>query len=436
MFGLSGARARGWVAAVLLGIGLAGPVVAQSSPQDQLAAALRAGAYDEARAILDAADASLVDRLYVEGLIALRRDAPERAVLFLRRAVDLSPETATIRRALIEALARTDAIDTAIFQAELGATLAEDAETQAGFRRVADALRARRPFGFSFGVAAVPSSNFNRATENTTVPGLGGIDSGTIDETGRTGLGVRVRLGTFWRAELSDQWEVRVDGYGVVTAFTDPDSNRKVFGSGLTLTRGFERVDVDLRFDLARALFREASDNSTLGAVTLAARAPFDRLRTRVGLRYAERAYDDGVTASVFNYSEIDAFGSVARAVRPDLAVRAQLRGRTRDAVDDRFSFVGLRGEVGLTRSWATGWTVSGDVYFEQNWYDEVFGGAFPEARSDQIWGVRAAVRTNRLTLWGAAPEVSCEISRTRSNIVFYDDLDVEECALALTRRF
>ncbi|MEM9430424.1 MAG: surface lipoprotein assembly modifier [Pseudomonadota bacterium] len=436
MLRLSGARATCWLLAAVLGFGLAGPGAAQPSAQDQLAAALGAGAFDEARAILDAAGASLVDRLYIEGLIALRSDAPERAVVFLRRAADLSPATANIRRALIEALARTDAIDTAIFQAELGATLAEDGETRAQFRRIADALRARRPFGLTFGVAAVPSSNFNRATENTTVPGIGGIDSGTIDETGRSGLGVRARFGTYWRTELSDRWDVRVDGYGVVTSYTDPDSNRKVFGSGLTLTRAFEGVDVDLRFDVARALFREASDNSTLGAVTLAARVPFDRLRTRVGLRYAERRYDDGLTASIFNYAEIDLFGSIARAVRPDLAVRAQVRGRTRDAVDDRFSFVGLRGEVGVTRSWATGWTMSGDVFYEGNWYDEVFGGAFPEARSDQIWGVRAAVRTNRLTLWGAAPELSCEISRTRSNIVFYDDLDVEECALALTRRF
>ena len=400
----------------------------------RITAALAAG--DDATARALSREAGAAGTAHVEGLIALREGRPELAIAHFRTVLRLQPDNLAARRYLVRALAATGATTTAMFQLDELIARTDDPAQRARHMAERRALLARRPWGLSGTFALRPSSNVTGRTSNRTVAGFGGLGTGTIPERGESGLGLTLGLGTFRRWRTGERTQFRLDAFAGLNLHTVPELDGGYLGGAATLTRALAHGAADLRAEAVRGLNRDPQRDYTRLGLSVARRIPAGRSQWTLRAGAERTGYDDPAIARISDNTrlEIHVGGRWRATPRTTLGWRTGLAETF--AADARFSHAELSGGVSAERRLASGWHVALAPGVELRRYDEVYGGPFPEPRRERILELEARVGNDRLAIRGAVPRITCRVQRTRSNITLYDDRDVTECSVILTRRF
>ena len=115
--------------------------------------------------------------LFVEGLIAEKRNHLNEAAAKFRQALGNDPRLTLVRAELARLLVRMNETDSAKHHLHLLEAEAPDPVQAAGIRAFIDKLDAQHPWNFSGYVSLAPSTNINQGSSHSTVysPGIGGI---------------------------------------------------------------------------------------------------------------------------------------------------------------------------------------------------------------------------------------------------------------------
>lgn len=421
-------RVRNRLAAMMLAAALGVPCPAGAADaQAPVAAAAEAPEMS--------AELARLEKLHAAAKARLAAREYDAAIADLRVILRLRPAARNARWTLVQALAGKGEVDAALEQVDrllAGVTRAEERDMLRGARR---RLLARRPWGLRFGMSLRPSSNVNGATLNTSAPALGGL-SGTIDERAQSGVGLSARLGAYRRIGLGAAQDLTLSAGIGGTVFDRPEYDRWHLSGAAKLVRGLERGRVALTARLYRGLYRDASEDFSLAGLELERRVPLgDVLYTLTGA-VSRKWYDDAGKARTYDNTRWAVSGAARLSLGARTWARAGLSLSRTAAADDRFSYLAPRATLGLERRWRAGWQLGLDASVEDRAYDAVFGGPFARPRFDRIYGLGVSVAHSRLVVRGFSPRLRCDVTRSRSNVVFYDHIDGESCALSLSRGF
>ncbi|NNU78994.1 DUF560 domain-containing protein [Halovulum dunhuangense] len=420
------------LAALLVLVSIACPAPAQTGAD--LNALLSGGRPAEALELARTSDLSPADLAYVEGRAALADNRLPDAIAAFRRALRLNPEARLARWYLAQALARDGQVEAALFQIDELLPEARGADERRTLLSARSRLVAQRPWGLTFGMNLQPSSNLNRATLNTEAPIFGGL-VGTIDTTAEEGFSATLQAGAFRRFDLG-AGALTLSGSLAATRATVDGLDRWQLGAAAAWIRPLDRGRLTLRADGLTTFYDDEIRDFTLVGLSVDREFFGERTLYRLGARVARQWYDDPGRASIYDNTSVTLTGDLRRIITPRLALRAGLAVNRTNARDPRFSYDAIRPSIGMERSWPSGWTVLGNVYYEQEWFDAPFFAFDTEKRIDRTVGLGLIVGNNSVVIRGFTPRLSCNFARTGSNVVFYDNIDVEECNLSLTRRF
>ena len=408
---------------------------AQVTVQQQVGAALSANDFDGARRILVEQGATTLDRVYLEILILQRQNNHAEAVRLSREVLRARPELTVIRQRLLESLVALRDINGAIFQVDVLIDQAQTAEQRAQLAQARSAILARRPYGFGASFALVPSTNVNRATENTEAPEINGL-SGTIEETSESGVGATLVLDAFRRFVRPGEPTAQINLSLALTGYTNPEFNRRTTTLGLSLFDQSARGGWRLSGAISDTLYSAEEDNNRrfiLSGLKQWRVSPRNRITsvttgTITDYRAAQNA--------IFDANALEQTFGLRRRIGDRSYWETGVTLSRSLAEDARFSYRGTRLSLGFGRNWANGWQVSASGTYEERPYDEEFSPLLPLKREDTIYGLSFSLLNSTITFRGATPRLSCGATWTSSNIVFYDSRDVVECSFALTTQF
>ncbi|WP_157966249.1 porin family protein [Oceanibium sediminis] len=404
------------------------------TPQQAVDAALAVGDGETALRITELAGGTATDITYVEGRILLAQGNYPAAIAKFREVLRANPEARGARYYLVLALAQSERYDTALFQLDRLAPSARNADERARLGTLRRRILSRRPYGLTFGFSLQPSTNINRATLNTEAPLFGGL-TGTIDDTGESGISATVNVEAYRRFELPEGDSLTLSGGVGYSYFDNTDYNWTQLNAAATFVRPVEDGRFSLRVDGYRGLYRESDRDFSLIGLSAARDVLASNVRFRLNGRLSVQWYDDGGRAR-YNALKAQLDGSVRYPLTPRTALTGGLALTRTEVKDDRFSYVGIRPSIGLEHVWQSGWAGGLSVFAEMRDYDELFSLLLPVTREDRALGLDLTLRNERLVVRGFAPQLRCSFSRTNSNVVFYDNIDVDACTMSLTRQF
>jgi len=439
----AGGLLMGIILRSILGLALvlvvtARPGAAQPSPeqtQQEVAAHLAAGDAPAALAAIDNSGFSDLDKLFLTGQVLQAQGRHADAIVLYSKILEVRPDLVAFRQALIRSLIATGQWSAAVSQVDVLLQAEERRAERARLNALRARLDARRPGGLTFGVNLTPSTNVNRATSNEEAPSLGGLE-GTIDETRDSGVGLTVNVGGFRRLFQGNGRTLEASVNLSYTGFSESAYNRQAVTAGLTYTVPTPEARWQTRATIAEYFYRDPEDQVRQYTLGQARRwvTGSGRLWDISG-RVLRTDYRDASRAGTDSYG-VD-FGVLTRKTFGQdrwLTTTAGL-GRTW-AEEDRFWFISPR--VGLELGGRVGdsWILSAGPVLSLKNYDENFSGLIPVKRQDRTYGVRISAQNTNWRIRGAVPRLSCLAERTNSNIVFYDNLNVLECSVGLSRQF
>lgn len=413
------------VALTLLAAGFPATLAAQTIPELVLG-----GRFDEARAELDARDASPIDRALTEALIAQRRGDTADAIRRLRDIVRARPELVPPRRLLANLLFATEQYEAAEFHYRR--LIEDDPANRAEYNRALRAIAARVPFGFTGGLALVPSTNINRGTSNEIFRSDFGDFVIDDESLGTTGVGLAVSAGVFRRFDFGEGRRLQFDARASAIIYDKPEFNQHSFTLSGTYTATSDQTGWSAAPRYTRAYLAGALSYNGYG-LTLSRVMPVGE---RTGLRLTGRAeHRDYITDTFLTGQRYEAEAALSRRIDARTALQGSLAYKVGEVEVGRFSYDGVEVGTRLTRAFENGLRLDVGLSYERRPYRENFTGvSFP--RDDSITTLSVSAFSDRWTVFGgAAPTYSCRQTWAVSNIAFYD-YDVTECTIGFTRQF
>lgn len=401
----------------------------------QVARLISAGQFDLAAELVQSANPSPADLIFLQARLAKARGDLATALPLLRQALALEPAHLNARRELAHALFLAGQNRGAQRQFTQLLQLDQHPQMRAGYRGFLDRIAAAQPFGWQIQARVLPNSNINGGTDNTRFDTRTG--SFVIDPTERrrSGLGIELGLAGHAQSVMGPGQRLRLDWSLSRVDYPGRRDDATQGRLGLGLSRAGARHSLSFGAYL-RATARADGDDlraAGLGArvgIRLGARDSLGLWATREWRRYARSGYRDGTNTR----------GGVELTRQLDGAT--QLGGALEVEFDrpaaPHLQFDGLRGELSLSRDWGDGWLSGWHSGLTLSAWRRDYRADFPLAggpRRDRGHGLRVKLRNDRFDLGGMVPEISCGWSRTRSNIAFYDTRS-SDCAISVAHRF
>lgn len=433
---LSGRKGAGFIAGTLIFAQSAlSPVVAQAVDKGStIAAAIETGDQAAVQALLLEAEASDLERVYVAGLMLQREGRHGEAADLFRNVLIVVPGARPIREALIQSLVALEAYDGAIFHLDELIETEPSSDRRGQYQSARGGVLARRPYGFSFGLSVVPSSNINRAAGTETIM-LGGLPFRLNDQP-QSGVGTSVSLGAFRRFSLGEERLLQFNLDATATAFDDPDFNRGSLGGSMRLSQFLEDGSWIYRIGATRSAYNNSRNDNTRYSASVRRdwlQTPRASWGATLGASYIDydASQNDG-----FDAYRVDADVDFRRRFGEATILGASLGLGFETPNDPRFAFTSYRLGVNAEHSWTSGWQIGVGAHYEARPYANTFGGIFPYAREDESVGVHVSLANRSFRIRNAVPKVSCSATQTVSNIPLFDDRNAFECAFSLTQRF
>ncbi|MDH5557587.1 MAG: surface lipoprotein assembly modifier [Alphaproteobacteria bacterium] len=403
-------------------------------PANAIQIAIAAGKYDIALKIAESAGASENDLTFVKGQILMARKKYTEAAETFREVLRVNPEARVARWNLVNALIQLERFDTALFQLDqLIATATSEAERDR-FNAARRAVLKRRPYGFNFGLAFASSSNINRATQNTETPIFGGLTA-AIDETEESGFGISINTGAYRRFEIADTSQLTFSTHLGWTGYSNPDYNRGYISGAISNGTDVNKGRRTISADIYRGLYRISAQNMWQLGASLDRELYTENIRYRFGARVSRIWYDDpGRRRSEYTQYRLSSLARAPVSKRTALTVGLSLTRN--NSGDDRFSYIGLKRSFGAEHVWESGWSAGASAFLDRRSHDEIFGIGYAVPREDEVFGLDFSAKNNRLVILGFAPLLQCQLSRGKSNITIFDNVNVQECTFSLTSNF
>lgn len=348
--------------------------------------------------------------------MSARRGRLTDAALLLRHVLDEQPDAQRVRlelASLQERLGDTEGAHRTLRAASAGQLPKHIARLVS---RWSDALRSRKPAGFSFEVAIAPDSNINRATRSDTLSTVVGDFTIDPDSQAKSGLGVAATASTFRRMSVGSRVAVvgRLTGAGRFyrdNRFTQLDLEASL---GVEASLGKSRLSLEggagQGWVGGEPFMRQAR-------VTAALRWPLGA-RTAVGMRFTGLALDNRFNALADGRALLGEV-SLERALSTQSGILLTVAGerfRARDA-----GYRTTRWDAGVT-----GWQDLGRF--------TLFGGftvgrlsgdqplvLFTEARKDRLVRLSIGGSYREVRVLGLVPFIRVVRERNKSNTAFYD---------------
>ena len=339
-----------------------------------------------------------------------------RAATLLRQIVDERPGATRARLELAETLDQLGDSDAA--WRELRAVQAGGLPLDVArlVDRYSEAVRARRPFGASFGVAIAPDSNINRATRLDTLGTVFGDFDISKDAKAKSGVGLTLTGQTYRRLAMSNDASllVRLSGLANLYRQTGFDEVAADLAVGPELTFNSTRLHVELGG--TQRWFGGKPFMRSVRLATMASR-PIGR-RTLLRLSGAAALVDNQLNDQQDGrlYS-----GGIAaeHAMSSTAGIAASLAIDRQSLNDPGYSTIGWRGTLTawheLKRSTVTAELELGSLHAD----DRLL--LFPNRRSDEYRRLSLAVTLRQLQWHGFAPVARLTLERNASSIAFYD---------------
>ena len=406
-------------------------VALSASAQTPPGTLIAQGRFDEARAALDAQGATQTDIEVAEALIAVRQGRRAEAIAQLRDILRREPGLITVRRLLANQLALDEQYAAADFQFQRLLETDPSAANRASYIRAQRALFSKKPFGFSFSGAVVPSTNINRGTSAEIFPTDFGDFVIDEDNLGTTGVGLALSGSVFHRFELAGGQRLQIDlGTGVIF-YDKPEFNQHSYVLRTSLSDTKDGRTWSIAPEVGRTFLagERYYDRIALALAHGWTLTPETGLILRAEAEYRDYATDTALTGPRYEFET-----ELRRRIDGRTSVQTSLAYKLGEAESAAFQYDGVQVGAELRRAFQNGLQIGLGADHEWRPYRGDFTGVtFP--RNDNITSIDFSVFNDQWTVGGAAPTYGCRFTWAQSNVAFYD-YDVQECSVGFTRNF
>lgn len=411
----------------VLSILLAGPAAADA----YLFELVRRGQFDQARELQTHAKPTPEEVHWLEGIIAKRMGDIRLAEKHLREALRINPDYKQARLELAHLYKETDNYDGALHHMRaLSRSTTNDSE-QESYDRFLAAIRAERPWGLSFSLGVLPSTNVNRGSGETEYH----TDFGTftIDEEsrGQSGVGVSAAASGFFRHTIGEGRYLLVSGSLQKRQYEDDQlGNEHASGS----------VEMGRHGKWGNAYF---------GLLTAVSMKDLDPVLVRYGARLRGALTDVangtlGFTFSAEDQDQVDSDNrdgvlynarvNWTRQLAPSTSGGFSLMFRIEKVESRHLSHNDFGFGLHARKQWPGGLVTGFNLDYERHEYVGNFPGS-PAPRQDNQYRMGISLLHDRISFGGFAPRLSYSYTRQQSNIAFYD-YDSHDIGLVFTRDF
>lgn len=375
------------------------------------------------------------DRIFIAALILQKQERHGEAVLVLRRLVNANPSNLIYRQALVVSLLAEETYENAEFQLEQLRRLDPDVVRRENYRRIENKIWETKPSGWSLTFALVPSSNVNRATSNTDAPDIGGLE-GQIDVQGEPGISFDGTLSGYRRFSAPPNFHIEASGYLRGQKFSDSQYDWGTASGSISVRQDTKSGYWEIEPSVAKHFYTEREDDSVVFGIGFHANR---QTQNKFTLDFYANLFSQSYEAERNQFLE-GRTGSATAEVLYRLSGSTSIGGsfslRRSDLRSAVFSNFGQTVRLNAAHLWQNGVTVRVFGQFESRLYDTTFSGFIPERRKDRKVIAGFSLLNANFVVMNSTPVLSCSRSVSKSNIVFFDNLNVSECRLAFTRRF
>jgi tetratricopeptide (TPR) repeat protein len=403
--------------------------MAQSAPTARTL--IQAGAYDDARAVLIARDASGLERAYFEGIILHEQEKYVEAVALFRQILQARPEQILVRQALVRSLLEINDYEAAEYHLEQLTNIDENSQNIERYRAAQQRILRDKPYGITGSFSLVPSTNINRGTTNSVFStGLGDF---IIVEEGKETAGTTVN------ASVSGFRRFELNGDDTLT-----------LNAGLSAAQSLEGENPAFEFRLSSD-FRRPTDTGywELSPGYSLSWLEGEKSYYTLGLDYTLRrrtsreniwTYEISASQSTFFVDEfrngLNLQGSVnlRHIISPSLSVTGEFAYGVGLPERDDLKYQDVSVSVDVLKSWSNGWRTSVGLELDFRAFADNFTSVdFP--REDFGRTLRASFSNTNISFAGLSPSLGCTVKDVESTIAFYE-YTVTECGIGMSRRF
>ena len=405
---------------------------ALAAPDDSLISRLISqGRVDAARAALEAAEPTEIDRMFFEARLLKAQGRLDDALAVLWEIIRRAPAHINARREYAHTLLVSGRFEAAEirFRALLDAD--PNPAMRAGYQQFLSVIAQNRPWGMNGRFAILPSSNVNRGASGGILKTVFGDFRINPESRADSGVGIRLGGSGFVRGLIGPQTRATLTLDPVGEAYPRGDYENL----SLTASYAVEHEAGDWRLSVTpygRVTWREdGGDSRALGASAQIGRALGASLRADVTLQAEERRYQ---TQTHNDGPYFNAAAALGWQVDGALRLTAGLGVEKHRPEAAHARFIGLRGFVGLAKSWEGGFTLG----FGAEIGRRDFAADFPlvgAPRADRTLRLTASLEDSRLRWRGFQPRLSCSLAFNASNIGLYDHR-AQDCEISVTKDF
>jgi hypothetical protein len=338
------------------------------------------------------------------------------AAVLLREIIDQRPQAMPVRLELARVLDRMGDKEgawrqiRAIHASGLPPTVARLID------RYSEALRARRQFGASFGIAIAPDSNINRATRSDTLGTIFGDFQIADAAKAKSGTGLALNAQAYRRLPLGADASLLVRATGFANLYKRGDFNDIAADLAVGPELSLRRNRLQLEVGATQRWFGQKPFMRSVRAAATLSRPIGSRtvLRLNASAAIVDNQFNDLQDGKAFSGQL-----STEHALTASTGVAASFGIDRQSLKDAGYSTTGWRGGLTAWRDMGR-MTLTAGVDLGRLLADERLS-LFPSRRSDRYTRLSLGATFRQLQFQGFAPVARLSIERNRSTVQFYD---------------
>ncbi len=392
---------------------------------------LNMGKFAEAEQLLEKNHPSEADRLFFKGRVQKAHGHLRESVDTFREVLRIEPSHINAKRELAHSLMLLKDYDVAEFHFKELMEVDKNTDMRDSYQNFIGSIQRNKPFGYSVGFAALPSTNVNRGSINQyfdTTLGRFVIDD---DSKAESGVGAQISGSAFYRHQINKTDRVVLSGFVAGNLYANDEfdslSNR--------LSINFEKRKSDWYFALGPYFQRnwknDDSSNSVPGVQFAVGKRINEKWSALFSSLYEYRFYDiqdrnDG--------GYVSGTASVTRHFGQTLAVSVGLGVERSNPEKDYARYNGVKAVLQASKQWKGGLFTSAKLEGTERFYDNKFP-LLGYERRDDVLKVSGTVGHNAISYKGFTPRLTCAYTYNQSNVSLYE-YNAAECQVGLTRDF
>lgn len=349
-------------------------------------------------------------------MLERKRGNLARAATLLRQILDERPSAARVRlelAAILDQLGDTDGAWRQLRAAQAGGLPLNVARQ---VDRYSEALRARRAFGASFGVAIAPDTNINRATRQDTLGTVFGDFDIARDAKAKSGVGIAANGQVYRRIPIANDASllVRFSGFANLYRRKDFDDIAADAAVGPDLNLGRNRLQLELGATERWFGLKPFTRSVRIGSVVS---RPVGR-RTLVRMSGSAALVDNQLN-DLQDGKAYAGQASIEHALAPIAGLAVHVGLNRQSLKDPGYSTTGWVAGTTVWRDFGRATITAGLEVGRLHADDRLL--LFSEKRSEIFRQLSLSATMRQLQWHGFAPVARLTLERNKSTIAFYD---------------